>query len=248
MGDRTLISYAALMFGKRKDARPSDDAFLALLHKKVAAEEPVLLKQASIRKGILVGGQGWSVMVLPATHSNNPNHYDLGFVLNLEAKDRVIVDCVQGFGTPAQAIDNVLHIWRETSGACFLELLTMRGEYATHFDGDDSSGITGWHTVASGVIAYGSDDATNNRMQSAMLDNKVMRALSGSIVPSLDPGSANGIKFFYIRAANQSVTAEVRINGQVDEEATEALIALDWPDVNHGSAVRCYAVALHPES
>jgi len=235
------------MFGKRKDARPSDDAFLALLHKKVLAEEPVLLKKASIRNGILVGGQGWSVMVLPPSHSDNPNHYDLGFVPNLEAEDhRVIVDCVKGFGTPAQAVDDVLHIWRETSGACFLELLTMREKYASHLEGDHPSGIAGWHTVASGVIAYGSDDATNNRMRDAMLDNRVMHALSGSIVPTLDPRGANGIKFFYIRASDQRVTAEVRINGQVDEQATEALIALDWPDVSYGAAVRCYAVALHP--
>lgn len=51
------------MFGKRKNARPSDDAFPAPLHKKVLAEEPVLLEQASIRNGVLAGRPGWSVMV-----------------------------------------------------------------------------------------------------------------------------------------------------------------------------------------
>ncbi|HZM76971.1 MAG TPA: hypothetical protein VFC19_14645 [Candidatus Limnocylindrales bacterium] len=41
------------MFGRRKDARPSGDAFPTLPHKKVLAEEPVLLKHARVRNGIL---------------------------------------------------------------------------------------------------------------------------------------------------------------------------------------------------
>lgn len=185
-------------------------------------------------------------MALP-NHSGHPNHYDIGFVPELSsARDmQVVADCVQGLGTPAEAAQMAVDIWRETAGACLLELLTRHGHYADHRTGDDPDGIRGWHTVASGVIAYGQDESASRQLRTAMIDNRVMPSLTSVLVPRFQPHHINGVKFLLSRGADQSLTTEVRINGFPDDRATRALAALPWPTLSAGAVARFYAVAMH---
>jgi hypothetical protein len=136
---------------------------------------------------------------------------------------------------------------RETSGASFLEMLTGQGDNAGHLPGDHPAGIDGWHTVASGVIAYGSDSESNELLQAAMLENLVMQRLSGSIVPLLDRDLPNGIKFLVAVNAEASIVAEVRVNYAHAEDASAQLAELPWPQLKAGAIARCFAVALHPD-
>ena len=148
-------------------------------------------------------------------------------------------------GDAARAALAAVHIWRETSGVCFLELLTNQGRYASHFSGAYEGGIAGWHTVASGIIAYGSHDESNHRLQLAMLDNMVMERLSASIGPLLDRDRPNGIKFLLSVGTEGSLTAEVRVNDNADPGASQQLAEMPWPRLERVAIARCFAVALH---
>jgi hypothetical protein len=224
--------------------RPTDTELIGMVHARLRADEPALFAAARVRDSRIVG-RTWSVMALP-NHSGHPNHFDIGFVPSLgNTRDvPVVTDCVQGLGTPAEAAQMAVEIWRETAGACFLELLTRHGDYADHRGADDPDGIRGWHTVASGVIAYGPDEASSRQLRTAMIGNRIMPTLTRVLVPHFQPHHVNGVKFLLSRGADQALTAEVRINGFPDEAASRALAALPWPTLAAGAVARFYAVAM----
>jgi hypothetical protein len=139
----------------------------------------------------------------------------------------------------------MVHIWRETSGACLAEMSTRRGEYASHLDGSDPAGLPGWHSVVSGTLAYGPDSTSNNALQAALLDHEVLHAIAPQLVPALDRPAHNGIKVFYHRTPT-SATAEIRVNGLPHQAASQALAALPWPTVTAPTFARFYAVAVRP--
>lgn len=197
--------------------------------------------------GESVGEPGaWSVMLLP-NHGGDPAHFEIGFVPSATAAEHpVILDDLTGFGVADRTVAHVLHLWRQTSGACFLEMITRRGRFAAHLDGGGSIGVPGWHTIASGVIGYGPDDEANAALQGAMLRGKALHRLGDLLRPLLDRPANNGIKLLY-RQAGPTVTADVSVNGVADEAASRALAELDWPVVDADTSVRCFAVATGPE-
>ncbi len=140
-----------------------------------------------------------------------------------------------------------LRIWGETSGACFLEMATGgQGEFADHLRDGDSAALPGWHTISSGVLSYGRDPDGNQVLQRALLDHEVLRTLAAQIRPALDRPQLNGIKVFVCRTPD-SITTEVRINGEPAEEASAAMAALSWPALTETAMARFYAVAVHPD-
>lgn len=203
---------------------------------------PPLVDGCQIRNGMLAGAQGWGLMVLP-NHTDDPRHFDIGFILS--PQPAILADCISGIGSAHEAAAMMVRIWRETSGACLAEMLTRRGEYASHVDGSDSVGLPGWHCVVSSVLAYGPDPASNDTLQAALVDRDVLRAIAPQLVPVLDRPAHNGIKVFYHRTPT-SATAEVRVNGVPHQAASQALAALPWPEVSAPTTARFYAVAVRP--
>lgn len=226
--------------------RPTDDQAMALLRDRLDDLAPGLTAGSTVKNGMLIGGNGpWAMMALP-NHTEQPEHFDLGFTTTLGTIDgAVIVDCISGIGTGPAAFASVLHIWGQTSGACFLELVTGgTGEYATHLHGDDSAALPGWHTISSGVLSYGTDDSSNETLQAAVLDSEILRVLAPELTPALDRPQLNGIKVFLCRTP-ESTTAEIRVNGEPAMLASEALAAHPWPDVSEAAIARFYAVAAY---
>lgn len=234
-------------FAGPEPGRPSDDRFMALVRDKIEEIAPGFAEGSAIKNGILLGRhQPWAVMMMP-NHTDHPEHFDLGFSTDLRDPGRdVVVDCVSGIGTGLDAVGTALHIWGETSGACFLEMACGEtGEYATHLGGGDSAAIPGWHTISSGVIGYGPDNASNHALQAAMLDSELLRTLAAELTPALNRPRRNGIKVFLCRTPDSTV-AEIRINGEAAVPASEVMARLPWPDVSATSMARFYAVAAHP--
>jgi Family of unknown function (DUF6348) len=215
---------------------------MELLRDALGEIAPSLVEGCQIRNGIMAGVQGWGLMALP-NHTDDPRHFDIGFAV--APQPGVIADCINGIGSAHEAAAMMVRIWRETSGACLAEMLTRRSEYASHLDGSDPAGLPGWHSVVSGVIAYGSDPASNDALQAALLDHAVLRAIAPQLLPALDRPAHNGIKVYYFRSPTSAI-AEIRVNGERHEPASQALAALPWPKVNAPAIARFYAVAVHP--
>ena len=231
----------------RPPERPTDDEVMVLLRNRIEELEPGFTDRSAVRNGTLIGHEGqWVVMSLPH-HTDQVGHFDLGFSTTPGTGEQdMIIDCISGFGTRPAAFDTVLHIWSETSGACFLELATGgTGRYATHLRDLDPAAIPGWHTISSGVLSYGPDEASNELLQAALLDSRILRTVADELIPVLDRPHLNGVKVFLCRTPD-STTAEVRVNGGPAVAASEAMAAYPWPDVAAPAMARFYAVAVHP--
>jgi Family of unknown function (DUF6348) len=229
------------------DARPTDNEFLALVRDQIAEAAPTMVRQCEIRDGLMVGLPAWSVMMLP-NHTSSQGHFDIGFNPDLEAGQRgVVTDCLSGLGPLREAVGQVLRIWLETSGACFLEMLTGDGRFADHLDGAEPDGLPGWLAITSPITgySYGGDQASALALRDAMGRNAVLNRLAGRLRPLLTKPVNNGIKFFYFKKPDAAI-AEVRVNGVADPAASQALAELDWPDVSEPAIVRYYAVATQP--
>jgi hypothetical protein len=227
--------------------RPSDDQFMALVRDKIEEIAPGFTRGSAIKNGILLGRhRPWAVMMMP-NHTDDPGHFDLGFSVDVREPGRhVVVDCVSSVGTDPAAVDTAVHIWGETSGACFLEMAGGgAGQFATHLGEGDSAAVPGWHTISSGVISYGLDDASSHALQAAMLDGELLRTLAAELTPALSQPRLNGIKMFLCRTPETTI-AEIRINGEPAAPASEAMARLPWPDVADTTIARFYAVATYP--
>ncbi len=193
----------------------------------------------------MVGLPAWSLMMLP-NHTDSPGHFDIGFNTALDSgRSGVAIDCISGVGPMRDAVEQALRIWIETSGACFLELLTMKGKFATHLHGSGPDGIPGWHAVASRVTGYshGTDESGSDALRDAMVRNAVLNRLADRVLPLLTRPASNGIKIFYFRKPDAAI-AEIRVNGVADAAAltsgqSRSASACD------AAIVRCYAVATH---
>lgn len=215
------------------------------LRETLAEIAPPLVDGCQVHNGMLIGAPGWAVMALP-NHTDDPSHFDIGFAASLEStQPSILSDCITGLGPPHEAAAMMAHIWSQTSGACFAEMLTRRGEYASHLDDSDSAGLPGWHSIVSGVLAYGPDSSSSGTLQAALLDHEVLRTLGVLLTPALDRSTHNAIKVFYQRAPISAV-AEIRINGVPHPEASRALAELLWPEVAAPAIARFYAVAVNP--
>ncbi|WP_203826957.1 DUF6348 family protein [Actinoplanes palleronii] len=226
--------------------RPSDDEIMWQVRETIRELAPDLAAPAVVKNGMLLGRHvPWAVMALP-NHTPHDNHFDLAFSTRLDrAGEGLIEDCVSGFGEPREALGVALDIWKQTSGACFLEMAAGgSGEFAGHFDEDDPAGLPGWHTLISEVVAYGPDEPSATAVQDAMLGHLLLRTIAPQLLPALDREQNNGVKVF-LCVTPDSLTAEVRVNGEVVEAATAAMAALPWPTVTDAAFARFYAVAVH---
>ncbi|MCL2653141.1 MAG: DUF6348 family protein [Propionibacteriaceae bacterium] len=193
--------------------------------------------------GLVRGPGTLGVAVVPFLDEPS-NHIDLEFILNVDRREETtLFDCVAGIGKTAQdAIRWALNLWIETTGAAVFELLHGTGEEADHFSGDDPHGFPGWHMVGSPILGYGIGDSPT-AVRDWMSDACPWHDLAPLIVPSLTRPMLNGVKFF----ADSSGTAEVRVNGVVNDAASEALIAMS-PRTPQWAAARTYLLLVHPDS
>jgi len=177
-------------------------------------------------------------------HKGGSDHIDLGFVLNRHRPDvPVIWDCAAGFGTtPDQVAERAVEAWATCTASVVFEFLTRTGEYAEHIEPGDPIGLPGWHCIHGSILGFG-DGEGGRTMQGWVLDHPLLPALSDVLLHSLDRPELNGIKFLF-----GSGVQEVRINGEWNETASDALGRLDWPRLDPPAFARCFVLAVHGPS
>ncbi|MCP2256530.1 hypothetical protein LX15_000213 [Streptoalloteichus tenebrarius] len=176
----------------------------------------------------VIRSEGTPVILVTDLHggAQDPRHVDVGFAFNPEHPEApVLWDCAVGFGsTPAEVAETAAAMWLATTGKTMLELLVQRGELATHLGSDDPEGMPGFHVIHGPVLPMGAD-------REALLDWVVERplvpALRELLPPHLDQ-AINGVKVIFGAGAGEEIV-EVRVNGTVREDLTDAVRRLDWP-------------------
>jgi hypothetical protein len=208
--------------------RPSDDQLMDLLRSRLREIAPEVAAGSRVDEGVLEG-RSWSLLALP-NHTGRPSHFDIGFTVG---SSPVIADCISGTGPLKDAVGQMLDVWERTSAACFLQMVSP----GSRPPGAGLAGVPGWETIVSAVMGYGV-----GALREAMSSREVLREL-GLELPG---GRPHGIKV-YLHKTPAETTGEVRVNGAVDAGASQALAAMEWPEVKVPSTARFYAVAVHPE-
>jgi hypothetical protein len=196
--------------------------------------------------GEVVLGEGSTVIVVTDLHGDaqEPNHVDVGVALNPGmAAAPVIWDCAAGHGTtPREVAETAARMWVETTGSTVLELLVQDGRFASHIVADDPDGLPGFHVLHGPVLPFGADREPLLRW---VLDHPLLPALSETLPPHLD-SSVNGVKLLF-GGTRDDETVEVRVNGALCDDATDALRALGWPRVERPTFVKTFLLAFAEE-
>lgn len=194
----------------------------------------------------LLGPAGATVRLAQRHPASSEGHVDVGFALGASsATPTVLWDCVAGFGATVEArARTAAQLWGQTTAGALLELAcSQQGEFADHYRGDEEGGFPGWHIISGAVLGYGAGDSPGV-LQQWWLEHPVLPAVAAALGGSLDerPGP-RGIKLLL----GGPGVAEVRLDGEVHEAASDALAALPWPRREPPGFVRSYVVALHRE-
>lgn len=196
-----------------------------------------------VERGI-IGPEGALVRFAERHESEAKGHVDVQFVLFEEFEDQGhLWDCVSGFGdTPVKRAKTAAHLWASTTGGALLELkYSRRGEFADHYAGGDAGGFSGWHVISGAILGFGSADSAS-QLQAWWLNHPVLPAIAEALEESLLDGDCpHGIKILF----GGDGIAEVRVNGDRHEGASDVLACLEWPRLIEAASVRSYVVVLH---
>src|ERR1700761_1032126 len=228
--------------GQSAGGRLPDLEFLALVKASLEELAPGVTEGARLRGNSLMSRtRGWAVGVLPNTHGG-PDHYDLAAMpdVGIQPDVPVFMDYVVAMnGNPRHAAAS----WAQTAGACLLELLDRHGRYAEHDGPDDERGVPGFHAITPGSTTFGLDPGENQRLQHALLEANVLHRVADSFTKDLYSPFFNGIKVYWGGLPGK-MQAEIRVNGDCNEEASAAMAALNLPEPSAFTAVRYYALLL----
>lgn len=195
--------------------------------------------------GVTIRSEGSPLIVVADLHdgAQDPNHVDVGVALNPDHPDApVLWDCAAGSGrTPVEIAETAAHMWLETTGNTVLELLTQKGDFASHIPGDDPAGLSGFHVIHGPVLPFGADREPLLRW---VLENPLLPALRDTLPAHLDD-AVNGVKLLF---GGDPETVEVRVNGTVREDATAAVQALDWPRSARPTYVKTFLIAFQEQT
>lgn len=211
----------------------------------VANQLTKIYKTWSVEHGV-VRGPGTLEVRVEDLHRCDTNHLDIGFVLNRERADApVLWDCATGLGaTTKEGVSHTVQIWATSTLPVFLEFLTRDGSFADHFHGDDPRGCRGWHVIHGPWLPYGVGLARDILLAWA-LETPVLSLVGPIIARSFDRPELNCVKLFF--GFGGSDIAEVRVNGQRDEVASEHLESLPWPRSKDAAFARCVLLFVHAE-
>lgn len=191
-----------------------------------------------------VHGLGAFAVRVEDHHRIGPGHIDIGIVLNRARADSpVIWDCAAGGRAQDDAgAERAARIWASTTAPTVLELAARDGRFAEHAHGDDSLGLSTWHSIHSGILGYGSGDP--EPIQSWLLEHPLVPALGSLLDERLAPGTLHGVKIL-VGAFDEPI-AEVRIDGVRDEACSDALLELvPWSRFPRKTVARQFVLFVH---
>jgi len=195
--------------------------------------------------GDLVRSQGSvTVLTTPPDHDLGPaKHFHLGLALNPDDSEAPVVwDCTAGGGA-ADAIAS----WVDTTAVTVLELVSQRGDLATHLGSDDPLGFLGWHAIHGAIVGRGNEEF-RSELAGWWVDRPVLPELRESLLSELDRPVCNGVKLLVGSFGDHDVV-EVTVNGRAAPAATSALSTLDWPRCRppaRGAYVKTFVLLVHP--
>lgn len=224
----------------RPESRLPDAEFLALVRDALEEIAPGSTEGAELKGNSLLSPRGWAVAVGQASHGDD-RHYDLiAFPdTSVQPEAPCFTDCVVVVSTPRAAAG----LWARSAGACMLELLDGRGQFADHLGPDEEHGVPGRWSITSGALAYGLSAEENIRLQRALLEAHALREIADTFAADLESPWFNGVRLFY-GGAPGAVEAEVRINGERHEAASAALAALGLPEPAVFTVARSFTLVL----
>ncbi|MFD0410259.1 DUF6348 family protein [Kitasatospora sp. NPDC127116] len=222
------------------ESRLPDREFLALVRDALEEIAPGSTEGTELKGNSLLSPRGWAVAVGPAGHGDN-RHYDLIASPDVSVQPDVpcFTDCVVVVSTPRAAAG----LWARSAGACMLELLDGRGQFADHLSPDQEHGVPGRRSITSGVLAYGLSAEENLRLQKELLEAQALRKIADTFTADLESPWFNGVHLFY-GGAPGAVEAEVRVNGERHEAASAALAALGLPEPTVFTVARSFTLVL----
>ncbi|WP_127356147.1 DUF6348 family protein [Actinacidiphila soli] len=199
--------------------------------------------------GACVEGPGTAAVVLGDDHPGSPGHFDLVYLIDRNRpQETAVPDCVTGHGPTSEAkARSGVTAWATTTAVTLLELTAGNGAFATHMTGSSPDGIPGWHVIHGGIIGLGSG-TDRAAVQEWAADHPLLPALADVLTADTLPRDRLiGVKMFFGSRAGHE-TAEVRVHGQVHDQATRALRALPWPRQAADAAyARTFVLLVHPE-
>lgn len=173
-----------------------------------------------------------------------PEHLDLVFAYGFGRPEgtTLVGDCVTVPGPDLQTrLRRGVQMWTETTATAVLAAMGKSTRFGTHFGPDDRFGVPGRHIVTGGVGGWGTG-AEHEEMKAWLSENPPWSLIAGAFGDALDPARTYPVKAF-IGAGNGRVISEVRLDGEIHAEASEALAMSDWPRITDGVAVgRCFAM------
>lgn len=195
--------------------------------------------------GVIRGPDGAVIRFSERHSAGSDGHADLEFSFrDNDPQTFRLWDCVSGFGaTLSECARSAARLWGATSAGALLELrYSRRGEFADHFHGNEPQGLVGWHCICGAVIGYGQGDSPQS-LQDWWLSRHAVLPTISPFLRTLADDRPHSIKVFF---GAQDV-AEVRVDGDIHEEASAALLSLDWPRLEPVGYIRVFVIALHRE-
>ena len=195
-----------------------------------------------------VEGPGTTAVIVRHRDGEKDGPLELGFQVNRDDPDApVLWDYAVGVGrTDEERVRASIHVWAQTTAPVVLELITQRGQFASHFGASDPAGFAGWHAIAGPILGWGADNSQVESLQRWASENSLLPRLRTALLPALDRPELNGVKMFF-GSTGDGVTTEVRVNGQIAPEATVALSAQDWPRFQSFGVIRTFVLLVHPD-
>jgi hypothetical protein len=235
--------------GKGQDSGPARSrAVLAMVAERMSQFDLPWAWGADQIQGDVLRGPGTLAIELQENHTESDAHLDLAFILNVDNPTQTtIFDCTTGFGVSTEdAWGRAVGFWAELTAATIVELFKPANQYAEHQHGNDPLGFPGWHMISAGWIGFGRGEQRGALAQWAA-DQHLVTQLASVISTGLDRDHLNGVKIIF-GGTSENEIAEVRINGQWDETASGALLALPWPRPPHAVFAQSFLLLPHPEN
>jgi hypothetical protein len=153
-------------------------------------------------------------------------HVDIGFILDRTRADPPVKWlCSTGVGeTPEAAVGMAVEGWVQTMWPVIQELDGQPGVFAEHFHAEEAAG---WHAIQGPWVGLDRGDGVAEKLGAWAESHPVLATIAPIVIHDFTRRELNCVKIL-IASGDQPVT-EVMVNGVRNDEASNALDAMDWP-------------------
>ena len=170
-------------------------------------------------------------------------HADIRFALNPERLETHIDDCATGWAeTQEEAIEIAAQAWTKITAPPVFSLLQCSPAHgADWFPLGDAAGLPGWHVFA-GPYGFRGNPEEWQRLEIHLQRHPLLPALSRPIVSGLLRPYLNYVKLYRGYSGSEWLS-DGFINGVRDQELTDRLLGLRWPEIRQFASATLFAIA-----